>query len=152
MLDLKEVKKPSKAALHRLFGKRAFPTEITDIAQFVTNWMMAEYRFKRPSDINWGWCFIWAYFVWALSPKKVEFIRLGYGGHVVIGFDGLYYDSCNTTGIGLEKFQKEYGYEPVKKTVLETVLHWLKIGNAKKDFATFLRKTQPEKVFAKCTS
>jgi len=79
------------------------PTEFSSfpiLCNFVTEYMFDRYPDigDDPSYINCGYCFIWAYLVWVLWPDRDNITFATTSGHVVIKYNGKYYDSENMGG------------------------------------------------------
>ncbi len=73
------------------------PTGFSKLCAYVNEAMYETYE-KTPKGINWGYCFIWAYYVWALWPhESVKFATST--GHVMVCYNGRYYDSEHLNGV-----------------------------------------------------
>jgi hypothetical protein len=71
--------------------------------EYVTDRMIEKYKSSNvcvASDINYGYCFIWAYLVYALAPKDYNLSFLSTTAHVVVTDkdNGLSYDSVAPYG------------------------------------------------------
>ena len=128
-------------ALLALLNQRELPTfkTIPDVCQFVADFLMKKYDLQEPSWINQGYCFIWAYLVWALWKKPLNFVSSD--GHVLIESDGLYYDAANC-----------YGYETLEDAEVDPdqvadlnvkgmAWYWSRCGTYKHEFRKILRAT-----------
>jgi hypothetical protein len=138
-----DIKRPNKAALQKLFGNGFLPNDIDWVVQFVTSWMIVKYRFKKANDINYGYCFIWAYFVWCLMPEgSVVFRRLEGPGHVIIEHAGKFYDSNNLSGMkSVRSWTKVYGSPARKEIASKNIGYWLRYGLKKEEFWELIKRT-----------
>ena len=138
-------------ALLALLNQRELPEfkTLPEVCDFVTNFLMKKYDLRYPSDINWGYCFIWAYLVWALWKKPLNFVSCD--GHIVIEYEGLYYDSTSSHGCDdLESMQVNLD-EAATLGVKGMAWYWTRCGTYKDEFRKILRATHMKlyKVVAK---
>ncbi len=117
-----------------------------DLCKYVTDWMIRKYDLNKDADINWGYCFIWAYLVWALWPHGgITFKTCT--GHVVVVKNGLYYDSEHCDGhSNLKKFcsfqyREKDGIKHVG--VEEMTWYWARAGKELKELRRLVRKLTP---------
>lgn len=127
--------------LLKVLRKRKLPEfkSIEEICKFVTKFVKKQYDLVNDSEINCGYCFIWAYLVWALSKEEVGFASTD--GHVVVVHNGLFFDASNP-----------YGYEQLEDAGLDAettafvnvhgmAWYWARCGVAKKQFRSILRNS-----------
>lgn len=69
---------------------------IATVGRFVADKMMEKYSITA-YDINSGYCFIWAYLVWAIVQDESISFQSNYN-HVVVSYKGKFYDSDHITG------------------------------------------------------
>jgi hypothetical protein len=113
-----------------------------DLCSYVTEWMLRKYDLETDDRINYGYCFIWAYLVYALWPHGgVTFKTCT--GHVVVVKDGLYYDSEHQDGDSrLHKFcsfesRKADGVKHVE--VDQMVWFWARNGKQLRELRRLVR-------------
>ena len=127
--------------LLKILRKRKLPEfkDLPEVCRFVTKFVKKQYSLEWDSDINCGYCFIWAYLVWALHKEEVHFATTD--GHVVVDHKGLYYDSTNPDGYecleDVEIDPDEAAYVDVKGMAW----YWARCGVAKKEFRSILRRS-----------
>lgn len=139
------MEKPSKQTLVAFFGKSDIPyhsLNFTEICRFVTRWMILNYDLYDARYINGGWCFIWAYLVWCLSPHEHKFKNLGGDGHVITLYSGRYYDSEHMSGVKRTSEFRWYGSGVKTVNIDEMCDYWLDNGFAAKLFKEVINKTQ----------
>lgn len=120
------------------------PAEFSALCEYVTKWLIYRYDLKNDASINYGYCFIWAYLVWALWPGDgVSFVTTA--GHVVVKFNNNYYDSEHCEG--QPKISNWCGMDRdrVRKVVdVKTMCwYWSRAGRYLKEFRRVIRKTHP---------
>jgi hypothetical protein len=130
-------------ALLKLLRKRELPifNSINEVGKFVTKFLMKNYKLQRVNDINHGYCFIWAYLVWALWKHPVNFVSSD--GHVVVYDEdtGLYYDAENCDGWEDLDDSGVYSEEAADLGVKGMAWYWARCGWEKKEFRKILRAT-----------
>ena len=144
------MEQPSKSVLQKFFHTKNLPNTHDKIMKFATEYLMKKHYFDEKYDINTGWCFQWAYFVWCLhpNPEIIEFHRFGAYGHVVIKFQDKYYDCVTTKGTkSLRKFSEVYGYHVQHDNIVDVCEFWLDIGNSNQEFLRILHVLNPEQKF-----
>lgn len=144
------MEQPSKLALQQFFHTENLPNTHKQIMKFVTEYLMKKHHFDKESDINTGWCFQWAYFVWCLhpNPKEITFHRFGAYGHVVIKFQNKYYDCLTQKGVKTYmKFVDSYGHHYLHDSCIDMCNFWLSCGNSKIQFLKILQTLNPESGF-----
>lgn len=127
--------------LLKILRRRELPEfkNLTEVCKFVTKFMKKQYDLKRDNDINNGYCFIWAYLVWALNEEEVKFATTD--NHVVVEHNGLFYDSTNLSGCEfLEDIDLDLD-ETAFVDVKGMAWYWARCGTAKKEFRSVLRRT-----------
>jgi len=100
---------------------------------------MIKYYNIDKDRINYGFCFIWAYLVWALSNENLKFATDD--GHVVIDDGYLYYDSQYPKGY---PYLKKFGIDAenvVHVNVHKMAWYWTRCGERKKELRKILKKT-----------
>ena len=110
---------------------------ISEVCEFVTEFLLERYDLEKPIYINNGYCFIWAYLVWALWDH-VEFCTAD--DHVVVKVDDLYYDSVNPEGCADADLMCG-DCELVHTNVYGMAWFWTKVGLCKDEFKTILFNT-----------
>lgn len=130
-------------ALLKLLRKRELPVfnTLPDVCHFVTKFLMKKYRLQRPSCINHGYCFIWAYLVWALWKKPVSFSSSD--GHILV-FDnetGFYFDSANCEGYECLEDADICTDECANLGIKGMAWYWARCGVYKVEFRKILRAT-----------
>ncbi len=117
-----------------------------NLCRYVTDWMLRKYNLDTDDQINYGYCFIWAYLVHALWPYDGLTFKTC-TGHVVVVKDGLYYDSEHTDGHSdLNKFCSfpSRSYDGIVHVALEEMCwYWARAGRQLKEFRRIIRKVQP---------
>ena len=116
------------------------------LCSYVTDWMIRKYNLETDADINYGYCFIWAYLVYALWPYGgITFKTCT--GHVVVVRGGLYYDSEHLDGhSNIKKFCsfEQRAIEGIKHVgVAEMVWFWARNGRHLKELRRIVRKVEP---------
>lgn len=136
------IKRPSREKLLRFFKVKELPDQnnIAEIRDFVTNWFKTA---KNVGDhsINCGYCFIWAYLVWALAkPRTVTFHSDN--GHVCVKHGGLYYDSVRFAYKSSADIIRVGGYgNPIWRwSMTDVALYWGRNGIRKHVFRQAIRK------------
>lgn len=115
------------------------------LCEYVTEWMVRKYDLQFHSDINHGYCFIWAYLVWALwNHGGVTFKSTT--GHVVVAFRGHYYDSEHIDGRPvLDDEFCGFGYNDTKHVDENWMAwYWARAGRKMREFRRLLRKCNPK--------
>jgi hypothetical protein len=132
----------SKRLLAVLKRKRMPKLEtIQQVSVYVTRFMVKEYKLQSESDINCGYCFIWAYLVWALMKEPVKFVMND--GHVVIEYRGEYYDATTFGETEVNEIITGCGYDgdPQEFDVHRMAWYWARTGTRRKQFRELLEKT-----------
>lgn len=129
------------AKLLKILRTRKLPEfkDLPDVCRFVTKFVTKQYNLSYESDINRGYCFIWAYLVWALSKEEVHFATSD--GHVVVDHNGFYYDSSNPDGYEYMEAADLHESETRYVDVYGMAWYWTRCGTAKKEFRSLLRRT-----------
>lgn len=115
------------------------------LCEYVTEWMVRKYGLEYHSDINHGYCFIWAYLMWALWPHGgVTFLTTT--GHVVVVYKNHYYDCDHLDG--RPEIDDEFcgfGWSD-EKLVNENWMawYWARAGRKMREFRRLLRKCNPQ--------
>lgn len=81
---------------------------INIIGRFVAERIKDKYSISA-YDINNGYCFIWAYLVWAILQDETISFQSNYN-HVVVSYKGKFYDSDHITGSKLLTKMEFFGY------------------------------------------
>lgn len=129
------------AKLLKVLRRRKLPEfkNLTEVCYFVTNFVKKKYDLDFDFQINQGYCFIWAYLVWALSKQDVKFVTTD--GHVLVFCDDNYYDAEHPFGFfDLESLKISLD-EVEEVDVRGMAWYWARCGVAKKEFRSVLRKT-----------
>jgi hypothetical protein len=111
---------------------------IEEVGDFVTKYMVKHYKLGTYLRINNGYCFIWAYLVWALMKEPVSFVSSD--GHVVVKYKGMYYD-CETYG---QQSIEDIDYmddNAVSTDVKGMAWYWARCGVCKREFRKVIRAT-----------
>lgn len=127
--------------LLKILCRRKLPRfeNMPEVCEFVSNFMVKHYDLYGRNHINRGYCFIWAYLVWALSNEEVKFFTTD--GHVVVECDGTFYDASMTYGsIHLEDLDIDPD-DGSSVNVRGMAWYWTRCGVAKKEFRRILRHT-----------
>lgn len=128
-------------ALLKLLNERQLPDfkTLPEVCEYVTNFLMKKYSLDKASWINQGYCFIWAYLVWALWKQPIEFVSTD--GHVVV-YDGtLYYDASNSEGYEALEDAELDPDEAADLGVKGMAWYWARCGTYKAEFRKILRST-----------
>lgn len=126
--------------------------DFPSICRFVTRRMIKLYKLDNPSDINCGYCFIWAYFVSALTPRKLEFVTTE--NHVVIYNPRTkkWYDSEHPAGISnldeVDGFDPDF-YERFAIDRQTMTFYWAHAGIAANMFREIVIRTDPANLLKK---
>ncbi len=114
------------------------------LGNYVTEWMMDRYNICSPGNINWGYCFIWAYLVWSLWPHGGVTFKTS-TGHVVVKWNNLYFDSENPNGTKNVNNIDGFGQGRAAKHVDINIMamYWSRCGTRAREFRTLVRKTCP---------
>ena len=128
-------------ALLALLNQRELPEfkTLPEVCDFVTNFLMKKYNLRAPSWINHGYCFIWAYLVWALWKKPLNFVSSD--GHIVIEYEGLYYDSISHEGCDDLEIMEVNPTEATDLGIKGMAWYWTRCGTYKHEFRRILRAT-----------
>jgi len=118
--------------------------DFSGLCDYVTRWMIRKYDLDNDAGINYGYCFIWAYLVWALWPGEgVTFLTTT--GHVVVKFEGHYYDSEHCEGYpeidGWCGFYKNCERKLVD--VKTMCWYWSRAGKKLRELRRIIRKVHP---------
>ena len=119
---------------------------LPEVCDFVTKYMMERYCLLTSGEINCGYCFIWALYVWALwdGRKKISFISTS--GHVFLKVGRFYFDSKHLEGT--TKRTDITCIDPEKLNLFQMVWYWGQRGRQKRVFTGLLNHIAP-KVLAK---
>lgn len=126
--------------------------DFPSICRFVTKRMMDVYDLECPGDINCGYCFIWAYFVSALTPRPLEFVTTE--NHVVIynSRTKKWYDSEHTSGTfdldEVDGFDPDT-YERFSIDLQTMTFYWAHAGIAADMFRKIVVRTDPTNLLKK---
>ena len=106
--------------------------------------MVRKYNLKYYSDINHGYCFIWAYLVWALwTHGGVTFKTTT--GHVIVHYNGHYYDCDHFDGRPDTREFMCFGYSTIKHLDINWMTwYWARCGKKMREFRRLLRKCNPQ--------
>lgn len=118
------------------------PENFEEITRKVTKWCCEEYR-QSPHTLNWGWCYYWALLVWSLTSEKldVKFRNIGITGHVVIEFNGKFFDSQHTEGTDSEDEFGSFGeMSRHAKDAANMCNFWLRHGKYPGGFADVINE------------
>lgn len=117
--------------------------DFSALCDYVTRWMIRKYDLGNDASINFGYCFIWAYLVWALWPGEgVTFLTAK--GHVVVKFENHYYDSEHCEGRPTtEGFCSFYGGTQKLVDVKTMCWYWARAGRQLKELRRIIRKIHP---------
>ena len=120
-------------------------TSITEVCQYVTTYMIKRYDLYDEAQINTGYCFIWAYLVWALWSKD-DVVFKTVTGHVVVKCDGYFYDSEHINGSSsTDGFCGFYSSRTEKVVDVRWMSwFWTRNGNKHKEFRRILRRFDPK--------
>ena len=119
--------------------------DFSALCEYVTNWMIRKYDLNNDESINYGYCFIWAYLVWALWPGEgITFTTVS--GHVVVKYNGNYWDSEHCEGEkDLNKFCCFNKFcTPKHVDVRWMCWYWTRAGLFKREFRRLIRSLTPE--------
>lgn len=125
----------------KVLRKRKLPDfkNLPEVCRFVTSFVKKQYGLVCDESINHGYCFIWAYLVWALSKNEVNFSTTD--GHVVVDDGQLFYDSEHPDGVdNLEDFN-HMNEDAVAVDVCGMTWYWARCGVAKKELRSVVRRT-----------
>jgi hypothetical protein len=127
--------------LLKVLHKRKLPEfqNLPEVCRFVTKFVKKQYNLRYDGDINHGYCFIWAYLVWALNKEEVKFATTD--GHVLVHHDDLYFDSSNPHGY---ECLEDAELDPDEAEIVDVrgmAWYWSRCGVAKKQFRSLLRRT-----------
>jgi hypothetical protein len=121
------------------------PTEdFPSLCDYVTDWMLRRYNLDGDYEINQGYCFIWAYLVWALWPHGgVTFKTVTQ--HVIVVYKGEHFDATNTSGHDdVGHFVCFGGLRTPKHTDVESMAwFWARSGKQYREFRRLIRKFTP---------
>lgn len=111
-----------------------------ETCEYVTAFMVEHYKLEDESEINRGYCFIWAYLVWALSPVPIKLVTSS--SHIVVKYQDAYYDA---TTFGEPSLEDIGCWGATKEVSVEQMSwFWARIGTYRRKFRTILRKTSKE--------
>ncbi len=116
------------------------------VCEYVTEWMIRKYDLDTDADINWGYCFIWAYLVWAVWPYGGVTFRTT-TGHVVVEFNKHFYDSEHIDGRPvLDSEFTCFGKHSNNKhlDINWMAWFWSRSGKQLREFRRLLRKCNPQ--------
>lgn len=130
-------------ALLKLLNARRLPKfkTLPEVCNFVTAFLMKKYGLYLESHINQGYCFIWAYLVWALWKERLDFVSSD--GHVLI-YDAnkcLYYDASNCEGYETLEDAEVDPNEIADLGIKGMAWYWARCGTYKAEFRRILRAT-----------
>jgi hypothetical protein len=114
---------------------------IEEVCEFVTKYMVKRYNLSEPGLINCGYCFIWAYLVWALWPKGgVEFTSTD--GHVAVRYQGYYFDAEHPDG----EAETDWVFNSYDEDLMDINVHglawyWCRDGLEKMELRRIIRNT-----------
>lgn len=119
-------------------------TDFSELCEYVRDFLIRRHDFDRDDEINYGYCFVWAYLVWALWPKGgITFVSVT--GHVVVKYDGTYWDAEHCHGekdlLGFCSFSK--WSNPKHLDVRWMCWYWTRAGKAKRELRRLLRAFDP---------
>lgn len=128
-------------ALLALLNRRELPEfkTLPQVCEVVTDFLVKKYELNAPSDINQGYCFIWAYLVWALWKKPLKFVSSD--GHIVIEHNGLFYDSISHEGCDDLELMEVNLDEAADLGIKGMAWYWARCGTYKVEFRKILRAT-----------
>lgn len=140
--------------LKKVLGVTELPeiTEFSHICAYVNSRVMVMYGLHRPKDINYGYCFIWAYLVSKLSKERVKF--LSSENHVMVYHPKMkkYYDSEHIDGV--TNPHKVYGMDNKTWPTFmldrnEMVFYWSHAGICARRLVELVLKLDPRHVLKK---
>lgn len=111
---------------------------IEEVGDFVTVYMVKHYKLRTYFKINNGYCFIWAYLVWALMKEPVSFATSD--GHVVVKYKNKYYD-CENYAVDNLKSIDWMNDDAVSTDVKGMSWYWARCGVYKREFRKVVRAT-----------
>lgn len=111
-----------------------------EICLYVRRWMCKHYRIV-PYEINHGYCFIFAYLVEALNPRKMSYWSTD--GHIALSDGSYFYDADHC--FGTEDSTEIFGH---RRTPLEydrdtATMYWAHCGVKRVLFLKLVRKLEP---------
>lgn len=120
--------------------------DFSAICEYVRDWMLRKYQLEWDDEINCGYCFIWAYLVWALWPQHDEVKFVTASQHVVILHKDKYYDCEHCFG---EEYADEFcgfgEYSREKRVSIKWMCWlWARNGVKLKEFRRLMRKCTPK--------
>lgn len=114
---------------------------IDEVCKFVTSHMIERYNLLHAGEINCGYCFIWALYVWALWKDNGKIKFFSTSSHVFLKVGRLYYDS-NHSGA---KYRAQITCMHMEKlNLLQMVWYWAQRGRQKKKFVGLLNHIAPK--------
>lgn len=103
-------------------------------AKKITQTFLSECGLNRPGDINWGFCYYWAYVAYKLFGGELVTVDY-YGGHAFIKVNGLYYDSETPEGVEnwsnllFFQFYSVSEHDAIEQEPDDFVYHWGLVGS-----------------------
>ena len=140
------MKRPSPTKLKRLLRVRELPdnADHQSVRTFVTDWLVKKYDLGTEDEINRGYCFIWAYLVWALcKPGTMKFV--GDSSHVCVKIGDKFYDSVWENGTFDKRNILGYRFRgPWNFSTLHLFLYWGYAGYEKLTFRSIVKRLTGE--------
>jgi hypothetical protein len=113
-------------------------TDINDASRYATEFVMKKYKLKYENDINQGYCYIWAYIVWALMPAgSVKFVSSN--AHVAIECESKYYDATTFGTFDIDSIMCHN--EIMELSIEDMSWYWCRMGTYRRFFRDLLKKT-----------
>lgn len=116
----------------------------SEVCVFVTHTMIDHYDLHGPRDINYGYCFIWAFLVWSLwrKPEDITFVSDD-GNHVIVKCGELYYDSESCEGKKSVRFFDINFDDSFNLNVKQMAWFWSRHGRHQMEFRRLVRHFYP---------
>jgi hypothetical protein len=115
---------------------------LPEVCDFVTKYMLERYYLLQREEINCGYCFIWALYVWALWDGREKISFISSSGHVFLKVGRLYYDARHVEGTMKRLDITCMNVE--KLNLFQMVWYWGQRGRQKRRFTGLLNRIAPK--------
>lgn len=119
--------------------------DFRQLCEYVRDFVLTRYDLEFDDQINCGYCFVWAYLVWAIwAGDGITFVSTT--GHVVIKYNDMYWDAENCEGRDNLKGFCSFGETYIRKhiDVRWMCWYWARAGTARKELRRIIRMFDPK--------